>query len=143
MLARAPSRRYDSVQQDWRSLLPEAKSIFFEVHVRELEHAYLMLSVSLNEAIELRRHSHWAKAWQAIEVTPDLCSLLVLRLDSILHSMRQHAKHFGIVPNLAPLESGNFQTERSQRSASTFSAVNINSRARAVPTRRVKSQAMP
>jgi hypothetical protein len=117
MLARAPSRRYDSVQQDWRSLLPEAKSTFFEVHVRELENAYLMLSVSLNEAIDLRRRGHSAKAWQAIEVTPDLCALLVLRLDSILHSMRQHAKHFGIVPNLAPLEPGNFQTDRSQRSA--------------------------
>ena len=124
MLARAPSRRYDSVQQDWRSLLPEAKSAFFEVHVGELENAYVMLSVSLNEAIDLRRHGHSVKASQATEVTPDLCSLLVLRLDSILHSMRQHAQHFGVVPNLAPLEPGNFRTDRSQRSARLNNLVN-------------------
>jgi hypothetical protein len=117
MLTRAPDRRYDSVQQDWRSLLPEAKSTFFELHVRELENAYLMLSVSLNEAIDLSRHGHLAKAFQAMEVSPDLCSLLVLRLDAILHSMRQYARHFGVVPNLAPLESGNFRTDRAQRSA--------------------------
>jgi hypothetical protein len=124
MITRAPSRRYDSVQQDWRSLLPEAKFAFFEVHVRELENAYLMLSVSLNEAIDLSRHGHSAKAFQAMEVSPDLCSLLVLRLDSILHSMHQHARHFGVVPNLAPLEPGNFRTDRAQRSVRFNNLVN-------------------
>ena len=124
MITRAPTPRYDSVQQDWRSLLPEAKSAFFEAHVRELENAYLMLSVSLNEAIDLSRHGYLAKAFQAMEVSPDLCSLLVLRLDSILHSMRQQAKHFGVVPNLAPLEPGNFRTDRSQRSARLHNLVN-------------------
>jgi hypothetical protein len=123
MSTRAPTRRYDSVQQDWRCLLPEAKSAFFEIHVRELENVYLMLSVSLNEAIDLSRR-HLAKAFQAMEVSPDLCSLLVLRLDSILHSMRQQAQHFGVVPNLAPLEPGNFRTDRSQRSARLHNLVN-------------------
>jgi hypothetical protein len=124
LIAGAPSRRYDSVQQDWRSLLPEAKFAFFEVHVRELENAYLMWSVSLNEAIDLSRHGQSAKASQAMEVSPDLCSLLVLRLDSILHSMRQHGRHFGVVPNLAPLEPGNFRTDRAQRSARLNNLVN-------------------
>jgi len=124
MLTRAPSRRYDSVQQDWRSLLPESKFAFFEAHARELENAYLMLSVSLNEAIELRRHGNPAKASQAVEVAPELCSLLVLRLHSILHSMRQQARHFGIVPNLAPLEPGNFRTDRAQRSVRLNNLIN-------------------
>jgi len=124
MPTRAPTRRYDSVQQDWRAFLPEAKSSFFHVHNRELESAYLMLSVSLNEAIELRQHGHPAKAFQAVEVAPELCSLLVLRLDSILHSMHQQAKHFGVVPNLAPLEPRNFRTDRSQRSARLHNLVN-------------------
>jgi hypothetical protein len=124
MLTRARTRRYDSVQQDWRAFLPEAKSSFFHVHARELESAYLMLSVSLNEAIELRQHGHPAKAFQAVEVALELCSLLVLRLDSILHSMRQQAQHFGVVPNLAPLEPVNFRTDRSQRSARLHNLVN-------------------
>jgi hypothetical protein len=122
MITRAPSRRYDSVQQDWRAFLPEAKSSFFQAHAHELENAYLMLSVSLNEAIDLRRHGHTNKSFQAAEVTPELCDRLVLRLSSVLHSMRQQARHFGIVPNLAPLEASNFRTERAQRAA-RFSAL--------------------
>lgn len=117
MNARAPVRRYDSVQQDWRSLLPEAKSCFFVTHAGELENAYLMLSVPLDEAIDFRQRGHMAKASQAAEVTVGLCDLLVLRLSSVLHAMRQHARHFGVVPNLAPLEASNFRTERAQRTA--------------------------
>lgn len=117
MITRVPSRRYDSVQQDWRALLPEAKSSFFLTHSRELENAYLMLSIELNEAMGLKKSRQTAKAWQALEMTPQLCSLLVLRLDSVLHSMCRQARHFGIVPNLSPLEPSNFRTERAQRSA--------------------------
>lgn len=117
MDTRAPLRRYDSVQQDWRAFLPEAKSSFFCAHSRELENAYLMLSVTLNEAIELGRRGHIVKACRAAEVTPELCDLLVLRLSSVLHAMRRQARHFGVVPNLAPLEASNFRTERAQRTA--------------------------
>ena len=117
MITRARSRRYDSVQQDWRAPLPEDKFSFFHTHARELENAYLMLSVSLNEAIDLRRQGDTVKAFQAAEVTPGLCDLLVLRLISVLHSMRQQTRHFGTVPNLAPLEASNFRTERGQRAA--------------------------
>jgi len=117
MITGAALRRYDSVQQDWRSFLPEAKSSFFYTHSGELENSYLMLSVALNEAIELARHGHRVKAFQAADVTPELCDLLVLRLSSVLHSMRQQARHFGVVPNLAPLEASNFRTERAQRAA--------------------------
>lgn len=117
MSTRAPARRYDSVQQDWRAFLPEAKSSFFLAHSRDLENAYLMLSVELNEAMDLRKFHQAAKAQQALQVTPGLCSLLVVRLDSVLHSMRQQARHFGIVPNLSPFEPSNFRTELGQRSA--------------------------
>jgi|KBSMisStandDraft_5_1062788.scaffolds.fasta_scaffold08838_3 hypothetical protein len=110
-------RRYDSVQQDWRAFLPENKSSFFHTHARELENAYLMLSISLNEALDLRQHGHGLKACQAAEVAPGLCGLLTRRLGSVLHSMRRQTRHFGIAPNLAPLEASNFRTERGQRAA--------------------------
>src|SRR5262250_2933481 len=110
-------RRYDSVQQDWRAFLPEAKSALFYAHAKELESAYLMLSVALDGALGLRRRGQSVKAVQAAEVTPELCDRLVLRLNSVLHAMRQQARHFGIVPNLAPLEAANFRTERAQRAA--------------------------
>src|SRR5262249_22689799 len=117
MNTRAPFRRYDSVQQDWRAFLPEPKSDFFYAHANELEHSYLMLSVALDGALSLRRRGQSAKAIQTADVTPELCDRLVLRLNSVLHAMRQQVRHFGIVPNLAPLEASNFLTERAQRTA--------------------------
>jgi hypothetical protein len=117
MDTRAPLRRYDSVHQDWRAFLPEAKAGFFYAHANELENAYLMLSVALDGALELRQRGQSVMAFQTAEVTPELCDRLVLRLSSVLHAMRQQARHFGIVPNLAPLEAANFRTERAQRAA--------------------------
>src|SRR5262249_15376253 len=76
MNARVPVRRYDSVQQDWRSLLPEAKSYFFHTHANELENAYLILSVPLDEAIDFRQRGRIVQASQAAEVTAGLCDLL-------------------------------------------------------------------
>ena len=117
MNTRAPLRRYDSVQQDWRAFLPAAKSDFFYAHANEFENAYLMLSVALDGAIGLRQRGQSVKALQTADVTPELCDRLVLRLSSVLHAMRQQARHFGVVPNLAPLEASNFLTERAQRTA--------------------------
>jgi len=117
MSARSALRKYDSVQQDWRALLPEGKSAFFYAHANELENAYLMLSVALDGALTLWRRGQNAMAKETADVTPELCDRLVLRLSSVLHAMRQQARHFGIVPNLAPLEVRNFRTERAQRAA--------------------------
>jgi exonuclease VII small subunit len=117
MKVRPPLRKYDSVQQDWRAFLPEAKSAFFYAHANELENAYLMLSVALDDALALWRRGQNVKAKQTAGVTPELCGRLVLRLSSVLHAMRQQARHFGIVPNLAPLEVANFRTDRAQRAA--------------------------
>jgi len=119
-----PLRKYDSVQQDWRALLPEAKATFFYAHANELENAYLMLSVALDGALALWRRGQNVMARRTADVTPELCDRLVLRLSSVLQAMRQQARHFGIVPNLAPLEVGNFRTERAQRAARFSSLLN-------------------
>jgi hypothetical protein len=117
MSARSALRKYDSVQQDWRAFLPEAKSAFFYAHANELENAYLMLSVALDGALTLWRRGQNVMAKETADVTPELCDRLIRRLSSVLHAMRQQARHFGIVPNLAPLEVANFRTERAQRAA--------------------------
>ena len=117
MSARGPSRRYESVRHDWRAILPEAKAAFFEDHSRELENIYLMLSISLDEAFSFRRCGQTAKAFQAIGVAPELSSLLACRMSAVLHSLKQEARHFGVVPNLAPLDMANFRTDLGLRSA--------------------------
>lgn len=113
----APSRRYDSVQQDWRAFLPEAKAVFFYQHAEELEKAYFTFSISLNEALDFHNRRLGVQAFDAISVSSELCSIMALRVNAVLHSIRQRGRHFGLLPNFAALDSTNFQTGHGQRAA--------------------------
>jgi hypothetical protein len=105
------------VQEDWRARLPEEKLKVFTAYVRRLDTAYGMLSVSLNEALALRQEGRLIKCCQAVNVTPSLCARLSDALASLIRVLSDHAKHYGTVPNAAPLDPENFQTIKGQRSA--------------------------
>jgi hypothetical protein len=105
------------VQDDWRARLPEEKSIVFTAYVRRLECTYGMLSVSLDEALALRREGRLSKSFQAVNVTTSLCARLTVPLAALIRVLSEHAKHYGTVPNAAPLDAQNFQTVKAQRSA--------------------------
>jgi hypothetical protein len=111
-----PSRN-SSVQQDWSSWLPPAKAETFDSCVRQLEISYGMFSISLNEALELRRIGKLAQSCRAVFVTPALCARLARPVEGLLHMLGEHAKHFGIIPNTAPLDAANFRGIREQRTA--------------------------
>jgi hypothetical protein len=85
--------------------------------VKRLEPLYVMLSISLNEALELRQAGRLPKAYQAICVTPSLCTLLTDPLAGLLRAMLDRAKHFAIVPNSVPLNAKDFRGAKSQRAA--------------------------
>jgi hypothetical protein len=106
-----------SVQQDWRAWLPSEKAEVFGQQVRRLECFYGMFSVALNDAIELRQTGKWARSCQAVGVLPPLCLRLAHPLGALLRSLGEHAKHYGIIPNTAPLDPANFQGYREQRTA--------------------------
>ena len=112
-----PSHRGTSVKEDWRAWLPEPKAQVFHKHIQRLESCYAMWSVSLNEAIELRQDGRLGKSIQAIGVSSRLCRLLTEPLAGMLCALLQHAKHYGTVPNAAPLDPANYQGQRGQRSA--------------------------
>ena len=107
-----------SVSQDWRSPLSAKKSRTYLETLRDLETAYAMFSVNLDEAIGFRRRGRFGKAHQALSVTPALCKRLVDPLLRVLKAMLAHAKHFRIIPNLSPLDPENFQQAKSRRAAS-------------------------
>ena len=111
------SARGTSVKNDWRAWLPEAKDEVFRSYVHVLEVSYNMLSVSLDEALSLRQGGRLSKASQAACVTPDLCHRFAHPLVALLWSLGEHAKHYGTVPNAAPLDPSNFQGARGQRAA--------------------------
>ncbi len=110
-----PSR--GTVKDDWRARLPEEKSKVFSSYARDLESSYGMLSVSLNEALELRREGRLSKSCQAVHVTPELCIRLTGPLAALIRILGEHARHYGTVPNTAPLDPENFQSPKGQRSA--------------------------
>jgi len=105
------------VQKDWRTCLPEEKAQVFHEHERHLESLYNMFSVSLNEAIELKLLGLRAKALCAISMTSQLSERLTHSLAGTLRALHDHAKHYGTVPNAAPLDPENYQGIRGQRTA--------------------------
>jgi len=106
-----------SVHTDWYGWLPDAKLHAFQLYSNESETYYAMLSVSLNEAIGLRDCGTLSKSFQVVDVTPALCSRLTARLLGLLSSLDVHARHYGIVPSVAPLAVENFRGTHGQRSA--------------------------
>lgn len=115
--SRPPLSRGRSVQQDWRTCLPEEKALVFQEHERHLESLYNMFSVSLNEAIELKLAGLVAKALCAVSMSSQLCERLTRPLAGTLRALHDHAKHYGTVPNAAPLDAENYLGLRGQRSA--------------------------
>jgi hypothetical protein len=114
---RALSARGTSVKDDWRAWLPEEKNEVFRACVQQLEASYGMLSVSLNEAIGLWQAGLVTKSSQVVYVTAALCSRLTDPLAATLRALAEHAKHYGTMPNTAPLDPANFHSLRGQRSA--------------------------
>lgn len=117
MRPRPGSLQHDSVSQDWRVPLRGDKSDVYLHSVQRLEIAYSIFSVNLDEAFGMRRHGRSSKACQLLSVAPDLCQRLVYPLRSLLRTMMEHARHFRITPNIAPLDAQNFQHNRSRRVA--------------------------
>ncbi|MCU1243290.1 MAG: hypothetical protein JWO71_4016 [Candidatus Acidoferrum typicum] len=115
--AHALPSRFSSVQEDWSAWLPPAKAEVFDSCVHQLELFYGMFSVSLNEALELRRTGKSGHSCRVIFVIPGLCARLAVPLERVLHTLGEHAKHFGIVPNIAPLDASNFRGAREQHTA--------------------------
>lgn len=125
--------RRGSVSLDWRTPLSEEKSRTFLHITHQLEASYAMFSINLDEAFGMRRGGRLSTAYQLLHVAPDLCGRLTRPLLNLLRAMLEHAKHFGTVPNLAPLNPENFHSMRGQRVAllnDLFSRVLLSRRAR-------------
>ena len=117
MPSRPPAIRAGSVSQDWGMPLPIEKSGVYVQTLKRLETSYSMFSVNLDEALGLRRCGQVSKANQVLFVSPALCQKFSAALLTLLRAMLSHARHFGIAPNLAPLNPNYFQNAKSQRAA--------------------------
>jgi len=118
---RPPSARGESVREDWHAWLTEAKEVVFQRYEQQLESNYAMFSISLNEAIALLREGRLVTALQTIGLSPVLCRLLTQPLSGLLRALGEHARHYGTMPNAAPLDPANFRGIKGQRFARTNS----------------------
>jgi hypothetical protein len=114
---RPPLARGTSVHEDWCASLPVAKSRLFDTYVKHLETLYRMMSVLLNEAIDFRNAGRITKANQAVFVVAELCPRLTHPVGELLQALEDHAKHYGTIPNAAPLDPENFRGAIGQNSA--------------------------
>lgn len=105
------------MRDDWRAWLPESKSRLNDEFSKELETLYCIFSVSLDEALELRRAGSITQAFELAHVSQGVCRRFSQTLEMLLSNLHRHAKHFGLVPNAAPLDPENFRGPRGQRTA--------------------------
>jgi hypothetical protein len=112
-----PIRALPSVQDDWCAWLPQDKAQVFNECVQQLESLYMMFSIALNEAIEFRHTGMLSISYQAVGVTSELAGRLSSNLSALLRGLGGHAKHYGTIPNTAPLDPANFQGLKEQRTA--------------------------
>jgi hypothetical protein len=117
MASQSAPRPHSSVIRDWGSPLSTAHDESFLRTVHQLETAYWMWSVNLDEALGFRRTGRGSKASLVLGISPALCDRLSYPLLGSLRAMLFHARHFGTSPNLAPLAAYNFQLVSSQRAA--------------------------
>lgn len=95
--------------------MPDDKLEVFQTQLQQLESPYAMFSISLNEVIGLREQGQIGKSCQAVYMVASLCTMMVQPLAALLRSLAEHARHFGTIPNTAPLDPENFHGARCQR----------------------------
>jgi hypothetical protein len=76
-----------------------------------------MLSISLNEALTLRRESALGHAREQVAVSAELFDRLTGCLAVLLGTLEDHSKHFGTIPNVVPLNPQYYRGETAQRYA--------------------------
>jgi hypothetical protein len=76
-----------------------------------------MMSVTLDEAIDLRLKGSAVKAYETLQMARGVCLRFSQSMEIVLSNLHGHAKHFGLVPNAAPLDAANFRGTRGQRTA--------------------------
>lgn len=107
-----------TVRDQWSARLPEAQERVFASLVGELEVAYAMLSITLNEAFTLRRRGALNRARESAGVSADLFERLAAEVQVVLDVVGEESKHFGALPEVTPPQPEFYRGESARRAAS-------------------------
>lgn len=106
-----------TVRKDWRAELTSDKDKAFRYGIELIEPLHYMFGVALNDAIGLRNNGNLDLAREQVRVTINLCHRCVESLSALLLTLERHARHFGTLPSVEPLDSENFQGEAARSRA--------------------------
>ena len=112
MLSRLRSYLFSrgSVIQDWIGALPPRHMITFTNVTRRWNCAYVIGSVALESALELRKGGNVRGATQQARVSGELLNRLADELVSGCHVIEDEAHHFADVPAVEPLDPAHFRS---------------------------------
>jgi hypothetical protein len=106
------------VCDDWIAVLPHDKLRVFDEAMRQLEAAYAMLSIALDEAFTLRREGRLILARQHTAISSELMALLAGALVPALNAIDEQARHLSALPAVEPLNLLFFRGAMAQEAAS-------------------------
>jgi hypothetical protein len=111
--------RTSKVQEDWAAWLPEETARAFEAIREELHISYVILSITLDDALNLYAQNHLPPAPQQALVFADLFDRLSSQLRVLLRAIEEHGRECGTLPNVASLRPEHFRSPRAQQVART------------------------
>lgn len=112
-------RRTRTVSEDWLAWIPPEMSRLFDAARKELETSSFMLSMTIDEALQLNKDGEWRTANDRATIFVGLFDRLAARVVHVIRAIREHGSHFGTLPNVEPLSSVNFRGSTAQKIART------------------------
>jgi hypothetical protein len=116
-----PSRPGAHVLDDWLTELPQEHGRVFKKYANDFETAYLVLSISLDEAVGLHKSGRLGDCYAAVGIIPALSIGLAKLIDEMLCNIAQRCMRDRISPSVAPLNPEDFLGHWSRRAAMTQS----------------------
>lgn len=111
-------RSFD-VREDWLSSLPEEKDQLFESVRSEMESAYQITSIALNDLLTLCREDRLPPTVEQSAIVATLFDRVGRVLQAVLRAMSEHGRQFGTISMVIPLRPGFFRSPNALRAART------------------------
>lgn len=121
--AKRAGQRTRSVTEDWLAWIPHDMGQLFDATRKELETSNFIVSVTIDEALQLSKDGRPDTANDRVVVFAGLFDRLAVRVLHVIRTIREHAAHFGTLPNVEPLSSANFRGATAQKVSRTNSVL--------------------
>jgi hypothetical protein len=109
---------HNRVCEDWVSALPRDKAAAFEAIVQRWECTYAMMSISLDDALSLRRQGELVCARAQLSVAAELLEPLAESLTSHCDTLSMYGRRLRALPVVEPMNSSFFRSNIGQSAAS-------------------------